>query len=46
MSKGTKPSLSPWNQIEPHEDSEYYNRKFIVKSSDKEIKMMKKHASK
>jgi len=46
MSKGTKPSLSMWNNIEPHEDSEYYNRKFYGKDFDKEVSKMKKHACK
>ena len=45
MSEGTKESLSIWNKIEPHEDAEYYNRKFIFnKNFDKEMKKMRKHA--
>ena len=49
--EGTKPSLSLWNPIKPHEDAEHYNqpnRKISVdmknKAVLKEIDLMKTHA--
>ena len=39
-----KNTISLWSKVDMHENSEYYNRKFYGKESDKEMKKMKKHA--